>query len=45
MINQTDFKEAKANKKIVRGARINKGVMAKFQPKKKKVCNPVKLLK
>ena len=43
--NQTDFKEAKANKKTISGTKRNKGVITKFQPKKRKVCNPVKLLK
>jgi hypothetical protein len=42
---QIEFKEAKANKKITNGARKNKGVIRKFQVKKRKVGRPVKLLK
>ena len=43
--NQTDFKEAKESKKILSRAKNSKGVITKFQPRKRKVCNPVKLLK
>jgi hypothetical protein len=45
IVYQTEFKEAKENKRITKGTKRSKGVIRKFQAKKRKVCSPVKLLK
>jgi hypothetical protein len=45
IVYQTEPKEAKENKRTTKGAKKNKGVIKKFQPRKRKVCSPVKLLK
>jgi hypothetical protein len=42
---QTEFKEAKDAKKIIKGTRKNKGVIRKFHPKKRIICTEVKLAK
>lgn len=41
---QTDRKEAKENKRITNGTKMNSGVIKKFQPKNKSSCIPVRLL-
>jgi len=45
IVYQTEFKEAKENKKTTRGTKRRRGRVKKLQTKKRKVCNPVKLLK
>ena len=45
IVYQTEFREAKENKKTTKGAKRKRGVIRKFQAKKRKVCSPVKLLK
>jgi len=39
------FKEVKENKRTTKGIKRKRGITKKLQAKKRKVCNPVKLLK
>ena len=45
IVYQTDFKEAKENSKITKGAKKSKGMIKKLQIRKRKTCKPVKLPK
>ena len=44
IVYQTERKEAKENNKTTKGSKSSKGVIRKFQPRKSRVCIPVKLL-